>query len=278
MPCVGRPCSSARTRCRAAAAAITGLAPARSSAFRARCSNSPGFFFIIFHSKGGAPMGKFTELKASDGHHFAAYVAEPSGKARGGVVVIPEIFGVNSHIKAVTDGFAADGYRAVSPAMFDRAQRNYDTGYSQPEIQAGVAIMQKLDWDKGMKDVQAAIAEAAKAGKVGIVGYCYGGTVTWLASARASGLACAVPYYGGGMPNFINEKPKVPTMCHFGEQDQSPTLAQAKEIAAKHPEITAHFYAGAGHGFNCDQRGSWNAEAAKLARSRTIEFFRKHLG
>src|SRR6185437_12736543 len=123
-----------------------------------------------------------------------------------------------SHIKAVTDGFAADGYRAVSPAMFDRAQRNYDTGYSQPEIQAGVAIMQKLDWDNGMKDVQAAIAEAAKAGKVGIVGYCYGGTVTWLASARASGLACAVPYYGGGMPNFMNEKPKVPTMCHFGEQ------------------------------------------------------------
>jgi carboxymethylenebutenolidase len=223
-------------------------------------------------------MGKFIELKASDGHKFAAYVAEPAGKARGGVVVIPEIFGVNSHIKATADGFAADGYRAVSPAMFDRAQRNYDTGYSQPEIQAGVAIMQKLDWGKAMLDVQAAIGEAAKAGKVGIVGYCYGGTVSWVAAARASGLAGAVPYYGGGMPNFINEKPKVPTMCHFGELDQSPTLAQSKEIAAKHPEITAHFYPGAGHGFNCDQRGSWNAEAAKLARSRTIEFFRKHIG
>ena len=91
-------------------------------------------------------------------------------------------------------------------------------------------------------------------------------------------MACAVPYYGGGMHGFINERPKIPTMCNFGELDQSPTLAQAKEIAAKYPEITAHFYAGAGHGFNCDQRGSWNAEAAKLARSRTIEFFRKHLG
>ena len=223
-------------------------------------------------------MGKMMELKASDGHKLAAYVAEPSGKARAGVVVIPEVFGVNSHIKAVTDGFAADGYRAVSPAMFDRAQRNYDTGYSQPEIQAGVAIMQKLDWKQSMMDVQAAIDEAKKAGKVGIVGYCYGGTVTWVAAARASGLACAVPYYGGGMPGFIGEKPKVPTTCHFGEQDQSPTLAQAKEIAAKYPEIAAHFYAGAGHGFNCDQRGSWNAEAAKLARSRTVEFFRKHLG
>ena len=223
-------------------------------------------------------MGKFTELAAADGHKFAAFVSQPAGKPRGGVVVIPEIFGVNSHIQQTTDGFAADGYLAVSPAMFDRAQRNYDTGYSAPEIEAGRAIMQKLDWKHAMLDVEAAIGEARKGGKVGIVGYCYGGTVTWLAAARASGLACAAPYYGGGMHGFINEKPKVPMMCNFGELDQSPTLAQAKEIAAKYPEITAHFYAGAGHGFNCDQRGSWNAEAAKLARSRTIEFFRKHLG
>ena len=223
-------------------------------------------------------MGKFIELKAGDGHKLAAYVATPAGQPRGGVVVIPEIFGVNSHIQQVTDGFAADGYLAVAPAMFDRVQLNYDTGYSQPEIQAGVAIMQKLEWKQSLMDVQAAIAEAAKGGKVGIVGYCYGGTVCWVAAARASGLTCSVPYYGGGMPGFIGEKPKVPTLCHFGEADQSPTLAQAKEIAAAHPEISAHFYAGAGHGFNCDQRGSWNAEAAKLARSRTIEFFKKHLG
>ena len=223
-------------------------------------------------------MGKFIELKASDGHKLAAYLAEPSGRARGGVVVIPEVFGVNSHIKAVAEGYAADGYRAVSPAMFDRAQRNYDTGYSQPEIEAGVAIMQKLDWKQSMLDVEAAIAEAKKAGKVGIVGYCYGGTVSWVAAARAGGLACSAPYYGGGMPGFIGEKPKCPTLCHFGEQDQSPTLEQSKAIAAAHPEMTAHFYAGAGHGFNCDQRGSWNADAAKLARSRTLEFFREHLG
>ena len=223
-------------------------------------------------------MGKFIDLTAADGHKLAAYVAQPSGKARGGVVVVPEVFGVNSHIQQTTDGFAADGYLAVSPAMFDRAQRDYDTGYSQPEIQAGVAIMQKLDWKQAVLDVEAAIGEAKKGGKVGIVGYCFGGTVTWVAAAQAKGLACAVPYYGGGMPGFIKEKPKVPTMCHFGEQDQSPTLAQAKEIVAAHPSVTAHFYAGAGHGFNCDQRGSWNAEAAKLARSRTVEFFGKHLG
>ena len=223
-------------------------------------------------------MGKFIELKAADGHNLAAYIATPAGKPRGGVVVIPEIFGVNSHIRQVTDGFAAYGYLAVAPAMFDRARRNYDTGYSQPEIEAGVAIMQKLDWKQSMLDVQAAIAEAAKGGKVGIVGYCYGGTVSWMAAARVSGLACAVPYYGGGMHGLIGERPKIPVMCNFGEADQSPTLAQAKEIAAAHPAITAHFYPGAGHGFNCDQRGSWNPEAAKLARQRTLEFFRKQLG
>ena len=223
-------------------------------------------------------MGKFIELKAADGHNLAAYIATPAGKPRGGVIVIPEIFGVNSHIRQVTDGFAADGYLAVAPAMFDRARRNYDTGYSQPEIEAGVAIMQKLDWKQSMLDVQAAIAEAAKGGKVGIVGYCYGGTVSWMAAARVSGLACAVPYYGGGMHGLIGERPKIPVMCNFGEADQSPTLAQAKEIAAAHPAITAHFYPGAGHGFNCDQRGSWNPEAAKLARQRTLEFFRKQLG
>ena len=223
-------------------------------------------------------MGSMIELQAADGHKLAAYRAEPAGKARGAVVVIQEIFGVNSHIKGVADGYARDGWLVIAPAMFDRAQRGYDTGYTQPEIQAGIAVMQKLDWKQTLLDVDAAIAEAKQAGKVGIVGYCWGGTVAWVAAARTAGLACAAPYYGGGMPGFITDKPKVPTMCHFGELDQSPTLEQSKAIAKAHPEITAHFYAGAGHGFNCDQRGSYNAEASKLARQRTVEFFRKHLG
>ncbi len=223
-------------------------------------------------------MGSMIELKAADGHKLAAYRAEPSGKARGALVVIQEIFGVNKHIKGVADGYAADGYLAIAPAMFDRVQRGYDTGYSPPEIEAGRALMQKMDWKQTMQDAAAALEAAKAGGKVGIVGYCWGGTVTWVAAARISGLACAVPYYGGGMPGFIGEKPKCPTMCHFGEQDQSPTLEQAKQIAKAHPEITAHFYPGAGHGFNCDMRGSYNAEASKLARQRTLEFFRKHLG
>ena len=222
-------------------------------------------------------MGKSITLTASDGHSFSAYRADPAGKPRGGIVVIQEIFGVNSHVKAVADGYAADGYLVIAPAMFDRVQRGYDTGYTQPEIQAGVAIMQKLDWKQTMLDVDAALAAAKQAGKLGIVGYCWGGTVSWVTAARTAGLACSVPYYGGGMPGFIGEKPKCPTMCHFGEQDQSPTLEQSKAIAAAHPEVTAWFYP-AGHGFNCDQRGSYNAAASKLARERTLEFFRKHIG
>ena len=223
-------------------------------------------------------MGKMIELTASDGHKLAAYRADPAGKPRGGIVVIQEIFGVNSHIKAVTDGFAADGYLVIAPAMYDRVQRNYDTGYSQDEIQAGLKIMQGLDWNNTMKDVTAAVEEAKSAGKVGIVGYCWGGTVAWVAAARVPGLAASVPYYGGGMPGFIGEKPKVPVMCNFGEQDQSPTLEQAKAIAKAHPEITAHYYPDAGHGFNCDHRPSYNAAASKQARAHTIEFFRKHVG
>jgi carboxymethylenebutenolidase len=223
-------------------------------------------------------MGKMIELKAADGHKLAAYVAEPGGKPRGAIVVIQEIFGVNSHIRSVADGYAKDGYLAVAPALFDRAQRGYDTGYTPPDLEAGRAVMQKLDWKNTLLDVDAAVAEAKKAGKVGIVGYCWGGTVAWLAAARSPGLAAAVPYYGGSMPSFKDEKPKIPVMCNFGEKDQSPSPEQAKEILAKHPEVQGHFYADAGHGFNCDQRGSYNAEASKLARQRTLEFFRKHIG
>ena len=134
-------------------------------------------------------MGKMIELTAADGHKLAAYRADPAGKARGAIVVIQEIFGVNSHIQSVVDGYAADGYMAIAPAMYDRVQRGYDTGYSQPEIQAGVAVMQKLDWKQTLLDVDAAVAAVKSAGKVGVVGYCWGGTVAWVAAARSAGIA-----------------------------------------------------------------------------------------
>src|SRR5690606_35324574 len=140
---------------------------------------------------------------------------EPLGKARGALVVAPEIFGVNAHIRSVAEGYAADGYLVIAPALFDRAQRGYDTGYSQDEIQAGIAVMQKVDLADTMKDVAACVEHVKAAGKVAIVGYCWGGTVAWLAAARVAGLACAIPYYGGGIPNFADEAPKCPVMFQF---------------------------------------------------------------
>ena len=222
-------------------------------------------------------MAGFIELTARDGHRFAAYVAQPAGKARGAIVVAPEIFGVNSHIRGVADGYAADGYLALAPALFDRAQRGFECGYSPEDIQAGVAIMQRVSMEDALKDVDACIAHAGAAGKVAIVGYCWGGTVAWVAAARADGLACAIPYYGGGMPDYIGERPKCPVMCHFGERDTRPSPEQARAIAAAHPQVIAHFYP-AGHGFNCDQRGSFDADSARLARSRTLEFLARHVG
>jgi carboxymethylenebutenolidase len=223
-------------------------------------------------------MGKTIDLTAADGHRLNAYVAEPAAVPRAAVIVVQEIFGVNSHIRSVADGYATAGYLAIAPAMFDRVERNYETGYAPAEIERGRDAMQKIGWDQAMADVGAALGVAKKTGKVGIVGYCWGGTVSWRGAANTSGLACSAPYYGGGMPNFKDEKPKIPTLCHFGELDQSPTPAQAKELLAKHPGVEGHFYGGAGHGFNCDQRGSYNAEAAKLARERTVAFFKKHIG
>lgn len=222
-------------------------------------------------------MGKTIELKAADGHTFQAYVAEPTGTPRGALVVVQEIFGINSHIRSVADGYAADGYLAIAPALFDRVQRGYETGYTQPDIQAGIALKGRIANEQALADVQAAIDHAKKAGKVGIVGYCWGGTVAWLAASRASGLAASIAYYGGNVPDLKDEQPKVPTMFHFGETDGSIPIEKARAVAAAHPEVTTHYYA-AGHGFNCEQRGSYHEASAKEARGRTVEFLRKHVG
>jgi len=222
-------------------------------------------------------MGKMIELTASDGHKLSAYRAEPAGKPKGGLIVVQEIFGVNSHIRSVADGYAADGYLAIAPALFDRAQRGYETGYSQEEIQRGIGMMQKINLDDTMKDVAAALQNIASAGKVGIVGYCWGGTVTWKAAASVPGLACAIPYYGGGITAMGDLKPKCPVLFQWGETDQSIPVEKAKAFAGAHADQIHYFYA-AGHGFNCDQRGSYDAASAKLARSRALEFLAKHVG
>jgi carboxymethylenebutenolidase len=217
------------------------------------------------------------ELTAADGHRLAAYRADPSGKPRGGVVVIQEIFGVNSHVKQVADGFAADGYVAIAPALFDRVQKNVNLGYSPEDIAKGREIRGKVTNDMAVKDAEAAVKAAASAGKVGIVGYCWGGFVTWLAAAKVPGLACAVPYYGGGILDNTELAPRVPLMGHFGDKDQHIPVEGVKKLAAKYPQHQIFIYP-ADHGFNCDHRGSYNAPAAKQARERTLEFLRKHVG
>lgn len=221
-------------------------------------------------------MGTTIQLKASDGHQLQAYVAQPAGKPRGAVIVVQEIFGVNSHIRSVADGYAAEGYLAIAPAMFDRVKPGYESGYTQPEIAAGVENMKSIDWSLAVADVGAAVEHGRSAGKVGLVGYCWGGAVVWAASARLPCIACATAYYGGAIPGLANEKPRCPMLLHFGERDQSIPIEKAKEVAAKHPEATTYYYP-AGHGFNCDQRGSYDATSAKIARERTLDFFRKHI-
>ncbi|MEJ8845696.1 dienelactone hydrolase family protein [Variovorax rhizosphaerae] len=227
-------------------------------------------------------MGQFIDLTAKDGFTFPAYVAEPAGQPKGAVVVVQEIFGVNSHIRAVADGYAASGYLAVAPATFHRVKQGVELGYSEDDMKAGFALkmaVEALPPPGVLQDIQAAVDYAGKAGKVGIVGYCWGGLLTWRSAAVVSGLSAAAPYYGGGMttPEESALQPKVPVLVHFGNNDHWIPMPTVDAFRAAHPEVEVHVYE-CGHGFNCDQRGSYNAEAAKLARERTLAFFAKHVG
>jgi carboxymethylenebutenolidase len=227
-------------------------------------------------------MGNFIDLKAADGLAFPTYVAQPAGKPRGAVVVLQEIFGVNSHIRSVADGYAADGYLAVAPSTFHRVKQGVELGYTQDDMAAGSALkaaVEALPAPGVLQDIQAAIDHAAQAGKVGIVGYCWGGLLTWRSACMLNGLSAGAPYYGGGMttPGEIARQPKVPVMVHFGDQDHWIPLDGVDGFKQAHPEVEVHLYH-ANHGFNCDQRGSYDATAAKLARERTLAFFAKHVG
>jgi carboxymethylenebutenolidase len=216
------------------------------------------------------------ELQAADGHRFAAHVARPAGPPKGAVVVVQEIFGVNSHVRGVADGYAADGYLAIAPALFDRVERGVELGYTDADIGRGRALRTATGDEKPLLDVQAAMAHVAPGLKVGIVGYCWGGLVTWLSACRLDGLAAAVVYYGGGVPGQATLSPRCPVLAHFGERDGAIPLDTVRAFGAAQPNVELHLY-DAGHGFNCDQRGSYDAGAAAKARERTLAFFAKHL-
>ncbi len=228
-------------------------------------------------------MGKFITLQSTDGFSLPAYVAEPAGQAKGAIVVVQEIFGVNAHIQEVSDRFAAQGYLAITPAAFERVRPGVDLGYDENTIKEGIALKtaaMALPADAVLQDIQAAIDFAGKTsgGKVGIIGFCWGGLLTWQAACKLNGLSAAVPYYGGGMvvESEMARKPKVPVMAHFSDHDHSVPMEGVEDFEKAHPEVAVHIY-NADHGFNCDHRGAYNEAAAQLARERTLGFFASQL-
>lgn len=226
-------------------------------------------------------MGHFIDLKAADGQIIPAYLAQPEGKPLGSVVVLQEIFGVNAHIRAVADGFAAAGYLTLAPAAFHRIKKGVELGYSQDDMTAGFALktaVEELPSPGVMQDIQAAIDYAGTAGPVAVLGFCWGGLLTWRSACQLNGISAAVPYYGGGMTSEaeIARTPKCPVLAHFGDQDHWIPLPGVETFKSAHPEVQVQVYA-ADHGFNCDHRGSFDAPAAKLARERTLAFLAQHL-
>ena len=223
-------------------------------------------------------MGKHFTLTAADSHSLGAYRADPKGAPKGGIVVIQEIFGVNNHIRNVCDRFAEEGYVAVAPALFDRQIKDYQSGYTPPEIEKSRTFVAKPDWDAMLRDTDAAIKEIKSVGPVGIVGFCMGGTIAFLAATRLSGLSAAVAYYGGRIVTFADEKPKCPVQMHFGEKDHGIPMSDVEIIKQKRGgDCEIYVYADAGHGFHCDERGSFHKGSADVAWERTKAFLAKHM-
>jgi carboxymethylenebutenolidase len=222
-------------------------------------------------------MGQNINLTAADGFELGAYVAQPAGDAKGAVVVIQEIFGVNQHIREVTDGYAEAGFYAIAPKIFDRIERDIELGYEEADMGTGIELaFQKLDHAKALGDIQTAINAAAEHGKVGVVGYCFGGLMTWLAACDLEGVAAASSYYGGGVAGQMDKSPKCPVIMHFGELDAHIPMSDVEAVRAAQPETPVYVY-NADHGFNCNHRGSYDADAAALALQRTLDHFNTHL-
>lgn len=217
-------------------------------------------------------------LTASDGFELGAYRADPEGTPRGGIVVIQEIFGVNAHIRSICDRLAADGYAAIAPALFDRVERDFESGYSPEEVERARGFLANPDWDAFLLDTDAAKAALAESGEVGIVGFCLGGSVAFLAATRLDGFSASVGFYGGRIAAHADETPRCPTQLHYGSEDHGIPMSNVETVRSARPDVEIFVYEGAGHGFNCDPRPSYHPEAAKLAWVRTMSFFTDHMG
>lgn len=221
-------------------------------------------------------MGKTIELKAADGHTFSAYVAGPDNATKG-IVVVQEIFGVNHHMRDMADRFAAAGYAVVCPALFDRTDRGVELGYTAEDVSKGREFRMKLSDAQVMADIEASAAHLAGK-KLGIVGYCFGGTVAWWGATRTTKFAASSCWYGGGIAGTKDERPNCAVQMHFGEMDASIPMTDVDAIKAAQPKVESFVYMGAQHGFGCDERGSFSKPDYELAQTRTMDFFTKHLG
>ena len=221
-------------------------------------------------------MAKHIELTAADGFALKAYRAEPAGVPKAGLVLLQELFGVNSHIRSVADRFAAEGYLVIAPALFDRVEQDLELGYSPDDLKRAQQLRTHLVADKTMADIEAAIDTAKEGGKVVMVGYCWGGLLVFLASATVPGITAGVCYYGGRIAQNLENEPQVPLIMHFGERDSNIPMEEVEKIRAAFPNIPVCTYA-AGHGFNCDERGSYDKESADLALNRTLQFLEAQL-
>jgi carboxymethylenebutenolidase len=221
-------------------------------------------------------MSEFITLMARDGHEFSAWLAAPAGKPRGAVVVIQEIFGVNAHVRAVADSYAAEGYVAIAPAVFDRIRRGIELGYTPDTMKEGFGYAQQLQPEKTLLDLGASIAVVKHAGRVGAVGFCWGGKMAYVSACELP-IACAVAYYGGRIVAELGKTPKCPVLYHFGGKDTHIPPSDIDQIRAVDKRGTFFVYPEADHGFNCDMRASFNADAAQLARQRTLAFLAQHL-
>jgi carboxymethylenebutenolidase len=223
-------------------------------------------------------MGSQVTLTAADGHQLDAYVAGDGKSRHPAIVLVQEIFGVNQHIRALADDYAAQGFNVIAPALFDRVERHLELTYGPADMMRGMAAVMKIGLDAALKDVAAALGHARSAFdnmRVGVLGYCFGGTLAWLAATRLKP-AAAVCYYGGRIAAHATETPRCPVMMHFGSRDAHIPASEIAAIKKSHPDLPLFVY-DAGHGFNCDQRRDYAPKAAAQARQRTLEFLRQHL-
>ncbi|HEY5107873.1 MAG TPA: dienelactone hydrolase family protein [Caulobacteraceae bacterium] len=217
--------------------------------------------------------GAITLASPLDGFTFDAYRSPPSDARRGGVIVIQEIFGVTDHIREIADGFAADGYEAIAPSLFDRRQRKFEAGYESAGVERGRTLSERTPWDEVAGDLAACVGELAP--PVFVVGYCWGGSAAWLAACRCEGVSAVSSYYGRRIPELVAEPPRCPVILHFGRHDASIPQGMVEAIAVAHPEIPIHLY-DAGHGFASDRGADYHPDAARLARLRTLALFARN--